>query len=45
MKTIPASETLLKFPPLDPNFIGIMAVSQVAYIAYKAVPQNKTDAR
>ena len=41
--TIPSSGTL-KFPHLDPSFIGIMAVSQVAYIAYKAMPQNKTDA-
>lgn len=38
------SSTQLAFPALDPGFIGIMAVSQTAYIAYKAVPQNKTDA-
>jgi hypothetical protein len=45
MTTVPSSQTLLTFPPLDPGFIGIMAVSQVAYIAYKALPQNKTDAQ
>ena len=39
---IPA-ETLLTFARLDPGFIGIMAVSQTAYIAYKALPQNKID--
>jgi hypothetical protein len=37
------STTLLQFPALDPGFIGIMAVSQTAYIAYKALPQNKFD--
>ncbi len=37
------SATLLTFPKLDDGFIGIMAVSQTAYIAYKALPQNKTD--
>ncbi|MBV8522728.1 MAG: hypothetical protein JOY71_11505 [Acetobacteraceae bacterium] len=42
--TTPGPQALLHFPPLDPGFIGIMAVSQLAYIAYKAVPQNKTDA-
>ncbi len=41
--TIPSSSQLLVFPGLDPGFIGIMAVSQTAYIAYKAIPQNKTD--
>jgi len=40
----PSSATCLSFPRLDPGFVGIMAVSQVAYIAYKAIPQNKTDA-
>ncbi|HYB11157.1 MAG TPA: hypothetical protein VEJ16_15955 [Alphaproteobacteria bacterium] len=35
---------VLIFPPLDAGFIGIMAVSQTAYIAYKAMPQSKTDA-
>jgi hypothetical protein len=40
---IPA-ETLLTFARLDPGFIGIMAVSQTAYIAYKALPQNRIDA-
>jgi hypothetical protein len=40
---IPA-ETLLTFAGLDPGFIGLMAVSQTAYIAYKALPQNKIDA-
>jgi hypothetical protein len=35
--------TLLTFPALDAGFIGIMAVSQTAYIAYKALPQDKTD--
>ena len=39
-----ASSSMLTFPPLDPGFIAIMGVSQTAYIAYKAVPQNKTDA-
>ena len=34
----------LFFPTLDNGFIGLMAVSQVAYIAYKALPQNKTNA-
>jgi len=42
--TIPSSG-ILTFPPLDPNFIGLMAVSQTAYIAYKAMPQNRIDAR
>ena len=32
------------FPALDAGFLGLMAVSQVAYISYKALPQNKTDA-
>ena len=35
--------TALAFPPLDSGFIGIMAVSQTAYIAYKALPQGQTD--
>jgi hypothetical protein len=35
----------LTFPTLDPGFLGIMAVSQVAYISYKALPQNKTDVK
>jgi hypothetical protein len=39
------SATLLTFPALDAGFIGIMAVSQTAYIAYKALPQDKTDHR
>ncbi len=39
---IPAA-TLLTFAKLDPGFIGIMAISQTAYIAYKALPQNKID--
>jgi hypothetical protein len=39
-----ASSSMLTFPPLDSGFIAIMGVSQTAYIAYKAVPQNKTDA-
>jgi hypothetical protein len=43
ISTIPSSG-ILTFPPLDPNFIGLMAVSQIAYIAYKAMPQNRTDA-
>jgi hypothetical protein len=34
---------ILTFPPLDPGFVGIMAVSQSAYIAYKALPQGQTD--
>ncbi|HET6183686.1 MAG TPA: hypothetical protein VFA03_08830 [Acetobacteraceae bacterium] len=40
----PAQHPTMVFPALDPGFIGIMTVSQVAYIAYKALPQNKTDA-
>jgi hypothetical protein len=35
---------MLFFPGLDPGFLGIMAVSQVAYISYKALPQNQTNA-
>lgn len=35
---------VLTFPALDSGFIGLMAISQTAYIAYKALPQNKTDA-
>ncbi len=34
----------LTFPQLDPGFIGIMGVSQAAYIAYKALPQSQTNA-
>ena len=34
----------LIFPTLDNGFIGLMGVSQVAYISYKALPQNKTTA-
>lgn len=39
-----AAGAKLTFPQLDPGFLGLMAVSQVTYIAYKALPQNKTDA-
>ena len=41
---VPSSSQLV-FPGLDPGFIGIMAVSQTAYIAYKAIPQNNTDSK
>jgi hypothetical protein len=44
ISAIPFSSTLT-FPPIDAGFIGIMAVSQTAYIAYKAIPQNNTDAK
>jgi hypothetical protein len=35
---------VLHFPPLDQGLLAIMAVSQVAYISYKALPQNQTNA-
>lgn len=41
---VPSKATQLTFPQLDRGFIGIMAVSQTAYIAYKALPQKQTDA-
>jgi hypothetical protein len=44
ISAVPSSSTLT-FPQIDAGFIGIMAVSQTAYIAYKAVPQSNTDAK
>jgi hypothetical protein len=35
---------VLHFPALSPGILAIIAVSQVAYIAYKAAPQTKLDA-
>jgi hypothetical protein len=40
----PSGDVNLQFPPLDPGFIGLMAVSQIAYISYKALPHERTDA-
>jgi hypothetical protein len=34
---------ILHFPPLSEGIVAIVAVSQVAYIAYKAAPHTKSD--
>jgi hypothetical protein len=45
---VPPGTTLsarLFLPALDNGFLGLMAISQVAYISYKALPQNNTDSK
>lgn len=39
------TDKMTYFPSLDDGLLALMGVSQVAYIAYKAVPQTKLDAK
>lgn len=39
------ADKMTYFPALDNGLLALMGVSQVAYIAYKAVPQTKLDSK
>lgn len=42
---VTGATAMLYFPVLDTGLVALMGVSQVAYIGYKAVPHDATDAR
>jgi hypothetical protein len=44
LRALNAGEALLTFPAIDAGFIGLLGISQAAYLANKAVDHTKLDA-